>query len=116
LTYLQEPNTWATSPEVFYNDLPESEQLAWHAKLQSHSFYSLQAKATAASWKIIPTNYLLCEDDLAIPSVLQEMMINGAVEKGVKINVQRIKAGHSPFLSKIDETAKWIRGVAGEVV
>jgi hypothetical protein len=110
------PYLYATSPEVFYNDLPEAEQLAWFSKLQSHGFGSIRAKATAASWKIIPTSYLLCEDDMTVPAMAQQAMISMAAEKGFNINVQRIKSGHSPFLSHVDETTKWVRGVAGEAV
>ena len=72
------------------------------------------APATAASWKEIPTSYLLCEDDLAIPAPGQEAMTSGVKEMGGEIEITRIKVGHSPFLSKPDETVEWIRRVAGE--
>lgn len=89
------------------------------------------APATAASWKEIPSSYLLCENDRAIPSAGQEDMVNRAKNAGAEVEVTRIKvsnrreivssymlmnaqAGHSPFLSQPDETVKWIRGVCGE--
>jgi hypothetical protein len=42
-------------------------------------------------------------------------MIDGVKEAGGEVEVTRIKAGHSPFLSKVEETAGWIVGVAGGV-
>jgi hypothetical protein len=38
-------------------------------------------------------------------------MIDGVKAAGGGVEVTRIKAGHSPFLSKIDETVEWIVGV-----
>jgi hypothetical protein len=35
---------------------------------------------------------------------------------GADVQVTKIRAGHSPFLSKVEETAEWIREVAGEVL
>ena len=43
-------------------------------------------------------------------------MIKGVQEAGADIEVQRMKASHSPFLSQPDETVEWIRRVAGEKV
>ena len=99
---------------MLYNDLPEAEQRHWKSQLLSQDMVSFHEKTTAASWKGIPTSYLLCEDDLAIPATLQEHMIRGVEEAGAEIEVTRLKCGHSPFLSKPDETVKWLRKVAGE--
>jgi hypothetical protein len=43
-------------------------------------------------------------------------MIQVAKAAGADIDVTRIKSSHSPFLSKIDETAQWVRRIAGEKV
>jgi hypothetical protein len=102
---------YARDPNNLYNDLPFSEQQDWYAKLQSHSYATFWAKTTAATWKTIPTSYFLCEDDLAIPAAGQQHMIDGVKAAGGEIEVTKIKAGHSPFLSKIDETVEWIVGV-----
>jgi hypothetical protein len=82
-------------------------------KLESQSLASFHTKSTDATWKSIPTSYLLCEDDLAIPATGQEAMTKGVKDMGGDIEVTRIKSGHSPFLSKLDETVEWIRRVAG---
>jgi hypothetical protein len=36
--------------------------------------------------------------------------------RGGEVDVERIRAGHSPFLSMCEETVGWVRGVAGEEV
>jgi predicted esterase len=62
----------------------------------------------------IPTSYLLCEYDQAIPAAAQEALIAHVRDEGVQVAVTRIQAGHSPFLSRVDETAKWIEGLGGD--
>lgn len=62
----------------------------------------------------IPSWYLLCEDDLAIPAIAQEMMATGMKEAGGDVQVERIKSSHSPFLSQPDVVVDWIRRAAGE--
>lgn len=111
MTYEQGEYVYAKDPNIFYNDLPIADQQDWHAKLQSHSYATIWAKATAASWRVVDTSYLLCEDDIAITAQGQQAMIDGVKEGGGEIEVTRIKAGHSPFLSRIDETVEWIVGV-----
>jgi pimeloyl-ACP methyl ester carboxylesterase len=81
-----------------------------------HTFATIQAKATAESWLEIPTHYLLCENDLTIPAFVQEMMTGMVKEKGGEIEVERIKSGHSPFLSQPDKVVEWLRRVAGEKI
>lgn len=97
-----------------YNGLPEDEQAYWSSQLQAHSLASIQALTLGASWKMIPSSYLLCGQDLAIPVQLQEMMVNGAKEKGAEVEVSRLETGHSPYLTMPNETVEWIRVVAGE--
>jgi hypothetical protein len=35
-------------------------------------------------------------------------------DEGVQVEVTRVQAGHSPFLSRVEETAAWIQGLEGE--
>jgi hypothetical protein len=112
---IKEPYVYATDPAAFYNDLPLSEQQDWHSKLQSQTYVTFNVGATAATWKQIPTSYLLCEDDIAIPWQGQQAMCDAVKEAGGEIEVTRIKAGHSPFLSKVDETVEWIEGIVKKV-
>ena len=50
----------------------------------------------------MPTTYVVCERDNAIPVFAQEAM---AARAG---RVERLDAGHSPFLSRPDELAEII--------
>ncbi|KAJ8114996.1 hypothetical protein OPT61_g3256 [Boeremia exigua] len=120
-----EPPSWsevngpyliAKDPKAFYSDLPESEQAYWFSQLQAHSRATCITPLTGASWKTIPSSYLLCEQDNAIPAAFQEIMANAAREKGAHVDIVRLDCGHSPFLSKPKETLSWIMGVAGEEV
>ncbi|KAF2710986.1 alpha/beta-hydrolase [Pleomassaria siparia CBS 279.74] len=106
--------SFVTDSTVFYHDLPASEREYWTSKLELHSFATQKAKSTGASWKDIPTSYLVCEDDRAIPAVFQDMMIDRVKEMGGDIEVKRIKASHSPFLSMPDAVVDWIREAVGE--
>lgn len=111
---IKEPYVYAKDPAIFYNDLPEEEQKRWHSQILSHSWATLKSPTTGESWKTIPTSYLVCEDDKAIPVAAQDGMIKSVQDAGFEVDVSRIKASHSPFLSKPAETAAWIRKVAGE--
>ena len=104
----------ATDPTVFYNGLSEEEQAYWFSQLQTHAFATLYHPSTGASWRTIPSSYLICEQDKAIPAEFQEMMANAAKEKGADVEIERLDCGHSPFLVMPKETVDWIRGVAGE--
>lgn len=101
---------------VFYNDLPEAQQQKWYAGTRTQASATMTAKAAATSWMEIPTSYLLCENDLAIPPQAQEGMTEMAKGMGGEVEVTRVKSGHSPFLSVPDEVVAWLRRVAGEVV
>lgn len=116
LTKLQGHHVKATDPTIFYNDLPNYEQTYWFSQLQTHSLPTFESCTTGASWKTIPSSYLICEQDAAIPARFQEIMANTAEEKGAHVDLVRLNAGHSPFLSKPKETVTWIRGVAGEEI
>ena len=105
-----------SAASIFYSDLPEAQQREWLTKVKTHVFATVQAKATAASWKEIPTHYLLCEDDQAIPAFAQEAMTGMVRDMGGEMEVERIKAGHSPFLSQPDVVVEWLRRVAGETM
>lgn len=111
MTLLQPPYVYATDPNIFYNDLPLDEQKHWFSLTERHALATFKDTTPAASWMEIPTSYLLCEDDLAIPAAAQEAMAAKAKELGGDIEVTRIKSGHSPFLSRVEETVEWVEGV-----
>ena len=54
----------------------------------------------------------MCDNDEAIPAAAQEAMVARARDMGASVEVAHVRAGHSPFLSCVEETAAWIEGVA----
>lgn len=78
-----------------------------------HSLAAMWTKPTYAAWKHIPSTYLVCEADRAIPVAVQEMWIQ---QKGARFTVERCGAAHSPFLSMPDLTAEVVRRAAGEKI
>jgi pimeloyl-ACP methyl ester carboxylesterase len=97
--------------DVFYNDLPKDVADHWYSKLTFQSVASFQRKQTYSAWKYIPTTYVICELDKAIPPAAQEGM---ASQEGGLFTIERINSSHSPFLSKPKETAEVIRKAVGE--
>ena len=98
--------------EIFYNDLSDEEAQKWISKLNKHATQSFYAPATWAAWKNIPSTYLWCGLDNAVPPPGQDAFIS---QEGANFNVVKFEnASHSPFLSMPKETADVIRRAAGE--
>ncbi|MFG1866821.1 alpha/beta hydrolase [Micromonospora arborensis] len=89
--------------EVFYGDVdPEIAEQAV-ARLGLQSWASTQQPLTAAAWRTIPSTYIICEADNALPPFAQELMAKRAER------VLRMNSSHSPFLSQPAELAALIR-------
>jgi hypothetical protein len=109
---------------IFYSDLSPEEAAANKAMLKTHSWRCkiLPPSAEGVGYWGIPTSYLVCEKDPALPADLQRKWIadaNEALEKrGSKLRIreEKIESGHSPFLSMTEPTAAFIRRAAGEDV
>ncbi|GME45753.1 Prolyl aminopeptidase protein [Neofusicoccum parvum] len=107
----------ATPLETFYHDVPYELATKNIASLQPHSYQTFWSKTGYAAWKHIPSTYLVCEDDKAIPAQSQDGLLAGAKENGGKFDtVERVKASHSPFLSVPEWTAGALRRACGEDV
>ncbi|KAE8379017.1 Alpha/beta hydrolase fold-1 [Aspergillus bertholletiae] len=93
---------------VFYQDLPNDEAAFWAERLvvqpKSAQFNPISHEA----YRGTPATYIVCEDDRAIPPSMQEMMISNVQNAGVSMDVVRIPASHSPFLSMPESTAKLV--------
>ncbi|RKR88942.1 pimeloyl-ACP methyl ester carboxylesterase [Micromonospora pisi] len=89
--------------EVFYGDVdPEIAEQAV-AQLGLQGWASTQQPLTRAAWQTIPSTYIICEADNAIPPFVQELMAKRAER------VLRMNSSHSPFLSQPAELAALIR-------
>lgn len=96
-----------TSETVFYADCRPEDVAAAQSRLAPHEIASMAAPLTAAGWHDIPSTYVICEQDQAIPPPAQEAMAQRAT------NVIRLQSSHSPFLSQPDKVADILAEVAG---
>lgn len=92
--------------ELFYADVPLEEAERAIARLKPQSFVVVEEIVSAAAWHTVPSTYVVCEQDRAIPPVVQELMAKRAT------SVRRMPTSHSPFLSRPYELAQLIAEVA----
>jgi pimeloyl-ACP methyl ester carboxylesterase len=92
--------------EIFYADVPLEEAERAIAQLKPQSFIAVKEIVSAAAWHTVPSTYVVCEQDRAIPPAVQELMAKRAT------SVRRMPTSHSPFLSRPDELAQLIAEVA----
>lgn len=88
---------------VFYNDVEAVTAQSAVAQLGSQSYASMTQPLTATAWQTIPSTYVICEADNAIPVAAQELMAGRADD------VVRLPTSHSPFLSRPAALAGLIR-------
>ncbi|CAF9910019.1 hypothetical protein IMSHALPRED_008531 [Imshaugia aleurites] len=81
--------------EKLYSDLPPNEASLWASLLVAQSYRVQTTKLTRAAWRYIPSTYLICESDQAVPPQYQEMFAASA-----KAQVEQCRSGHSPHLSQ----------------
>jgi pimeloyl-ACP methyl ester carboxylesterase len=110
--FLSWDNPPYTPEEVFYNDVEPAMAEEAVKRLRLFSEDTCHCPVTYAAWKEIESNYLVCELDKAVPPEAEEAMAN--LSGGKWKRVEKIKAGHSPFLSRPNETAEFVRRCAGE--
>lgn len=101
---------------TFYHDLVPDQAEYWASKLQPHSYATKFIGTSSSSWKIIPSSYLICEDDHAIPVFVQEAMVKACQDAGADMVTERVFSSHSPFLPKPNETVEFLRRAAGEEI
>jgi hypothetical protein len=102
-----------TPDQIFYNDCDATQVECAIAALQPHSYQTFHSPCTYAAWKDVPSTYLYCAQDAAIPIAIQRIMVEETA-KGTEMRTDLVDASHSPFLSKPDEVAVAIRRAVGE--
>ena len=97
--------------DVFYHDTKDPSY--WTSQLLKHP-KAAQTVATVSkeAWRSIPVTYLVCENDHALPSFVQKMLVGKVEEAGVKVDVETCSASHSPFLSMPDKVVEVIERAA----
>jgi pimeloyl-ACP methyl ester carboxylesterase len=89
--------------EIFYGDVhPDAAQQAI-TQLGLQSYPAKIQPLTEAAWHTIPSSYIICDADAAIPPFAQELMAKRAQR------VQRMNSSHSPFLSRPTELVALLR-------
>ncbi|KOV74145.1 hypothetical protein ADL00_02785 [Streptomyces sp. AS58] len=89
--------------EILYSDVEPHLAQQSIARLGRQSLASVTQSLTQAAWHTLPSTYILCEQDMAIPLPLQEAMATRAQ------HTERLRSGHSPFLSQPAELARILR-------
>ena len=75
-------------------------------RLQPSCYAIVTERLTAVAWRDIPSTYVICEQDQAIPLPAQEQMAKRAT------HVRRLLSSHSPMLAQPVEVAQLIAEVA----
>jgi pimeloyl-ACP methyl ester carboxylesterase len=89
--------------ESFYGDVPTA-LAEWAVEILGYSSIAPGSQPlTEAAWKTIPSTYIICEADNAIPPAMQEEFAKHAK------CIRRINASHSPFLSQPAALARILR-------
>ncbi|KAJ5355049.1 uncharacterized protein N7496_012261 [Penicillium cataractarum] len=103
--------TPATPKETFYNDMNEIDAKRAAETLEPHSYQTFHSNITFEAWRHVPSTYLYCLKDEAIPLPVQKMMVE-EVAKGVNIQTDVVDASHSPFYTAPDHMAAAIKKAA----
>ncbi|MFJ4465955.1 alpha/beta fold hydrolase [Streptomyces sp. NPDC089424] len=91
---------------MFYGDVPEAEAKEAVGRLVPQSTRSFSDGLTRAAWHTVPSTYVVCAHDQALPPGHQEGL---AARSGA---VYRIASGHSPFLSMPAELGALLEEIA----
>ncbi|EME42357.1 hypothetical protein DOTSEDRAFT_133644 [Dothistroma septosporum NZE10] len=120
---------WLGVPELAIYDVKEGlehvkEPMAFYSNLSQDTAdeaiqHLLPKTATtshepvALDYHSIPSTYVICEVDVAVPPQFSELMI---AHNRIPCEVLRIQSGHSPFLNMPERVANIVRRAAGEQV
>ena len=99
---------------TLFTDLPASESEHWTSTLRPFVLEALMAPVADLNPKEWNITYLLTENDKVMPVHGQERMIARARDLDAKIVMTWMFADHFPCLSRVEETASWLKGVLEE--
>lgn len=98
----------------FYNDLPPDQAIKWESILRPQAWLVNEDPLPFAGHKVVPTTYLICERDNALPPFWQRLLIDTVRKEGIELRAETCQSGHSPFLSMVEATGDFLRRCAGE--
>lgn len=91
--------------DVFYNDLPREQAEIWKGRLLKQSTGCVEdLENLYPGWMDVPVSYIFTTQDHALPVHAQEALVAAAEKAGASITSKRLDSGHSPFLSRVNET------------
>lgn len=94
----------ALRPEqIFYADVDPDIATGAIAQLTHHGLGAMMQPQTRAAWRTVPSTYIVCEHDQAIPVAAQDAMSQRAAKK------LRLPTSHSPFLAAPRRLADLLR-------
>jgi pimeloyl-ACP methyl ester carboxylesterase len=96
---------------TLYSDLSDAEAKLWEPRLIPQSYKVQTTPATRAAYEYLPSTYLICENDKAVPLQFQRMFAAMA-----NAQVESCDAGHSPMLSQPGMLVARIAGVVYRAV
>jgi pimeloyl-ACP methyl ester carboxylesterase len=95
----------------FYHDLTEEEANVAIARLKPHACRAGATVTPFEGFRAVPTTYIMCTQDRAIPLEMQEKMVDVfAKDSGIK--TIQLDSSHSPFMSVPDRVVEIIEAVA----
>lgn len=89
--------------DVFFHDVEPALAEESVARLGFQSWQAITQELTHAVWKTVPSTYVICDDDRALPPEVQEILAQRASR------VLHLASSHSPFLSMPEKLAELIR-------
>jgi pimeloyl-ACP methyl ester carboxylesterase len=92
----------------FYADAEPAIAAAALPRLTHQSLRSFRQPLTTAAWRRLPSIYVVCENDRAIPAEIQQTMARRADR------VVRMATGHSPFAVAPAQVAELVRTVLAD--
>lgn len=98
----------------FYHELPQAESEHWISLLRPQSLVANVSPVTCEGFREVPTSYLVCTEDRAIPIDAQRAMLEAL--KPTELRTEEIASAHSPFLSVPERAAEFVRRSAGEKI
>ncbi|OOF92058.1 hypothetical protein ASPCADRAFT_509554 [Aspergillus carbonarius ITEM 5010] len=98
------------SAEAGFHDIPSEDKELWESRLTHTSIAVFSGASTYEPWHDIPTAYIVCEEDRALPLPVQEQM---ALALNTR-SIYRLKSSHSPYLSMPDKLADILEELAGK--
>ncbi|OJD17260.1 hypothetical protein AJ78_02642 [Emergomyces pasteurianus Ep9510] len=102
-----------TTRQIVYSGCDPKEVDAALDLLGAQPIAPMGVPVTYTAYRDIPSTFIVCKKDLAVPPYIQEKMV---AQAGDAMDVVRCEEGHSPHLSNPKLVADCIRRVAGESI